>query len=287
MQPDQQPDYRPDWSVSPSVASLEGRALLSHRSVIFLGGTPGYPSPTPTPSPTSTRPTPVSSPTPEPATNPIPDSPIPTPAPIVILDEPRPASTPPAAKPPRKVQAASPAIHQLVRSGVVTKSPHFYSYYAGPKRPELNAVKASARLLVNGDFTFTGTNQGPIAEGPAVYVWGLDRNGNLPTGPFAGRPNIKFDALTIVQLDALLTPTAQVVDLVSGITTELPAGSARISGRKVTVTVSGSLLPSTGLEPVQFRFNYWPEDGGPPVSSSVASFAPEFTSAPVGMSRRG
>src|SRR5271163_4758147 len=86
-----------------------------------------------------------------------------------------------------------------------------------------------------------------IDKAPAVYVWGIDRNGNLPTGPFAGRPNIKFDALVIVQLDSSLTPTAQVVDLASGITTNLPAGSARIIDRKVTVTVSGSLLPSTGL----------------------------------------
>ena len=46
--------------------------------------------------------------------------------------------------------------------------------------------------------------------------------------------------------------------------------------------VPASLLPSTGLAPSQYRFNFWPEDGGPPVSSSVASFAPEFTNAQVG-----
>ena len=89
----------------------------------------------------------------------------------------------------------------------------------------------------------------------------------------------------IVRLDSSLTPTAQVVDLVSGATTDLPAGSAHIQGRTVTVRVPGSLLPSTGLAPSQFRFNYWPEDGGPPVSASVASFAPEFTTAQVGTAR--
>jgi hypothetical protein len=41
------------------------------------------------------------------------------------------------------------------------------------------------------------------------------------------------------------------------------------------------LLPSTGLAPSQYRFNYWPEDGGPPVSSSVASLAPESTDTQV------
>ena len=66
-------------------------------------------------------------------------------------------------------------------------------------------------------------------------------------------------------------PTAKVVDLASGVTTNLPAGSARIKGRTVSVVVPSRLLPSTGLSPSQYRFNYWPEDGGPPVSSSVAS----------------
>jgi hypothetical protein len=176
---------------------------------------------------------------------------------------------------------------QFAGSGVVEKSPSFYSFYTGPRRPELNAVKASARLLVSGNLTFTGTNRGRIGNAPAVYVWGLDRNGNLPTGPFAGRPNIRFDALVIVRLDATHTPPSQVVDLVRGITTDLPAGSARIISRKVTVTVHTSLLPSTGLAPAHYRFNYWPEDGGPPVSSSAASFATEFTMAPVGSSKRG
>ena len=31
-------------------------------------------------------------------------------------------------------------------SGVVTKVPHFYNFYTGPKLAELNAVKASAKL---------------------------------------------------------------------------------------------------------------------------------------------
>ena len=51
------------------------------------------------------------------------------------------------------------------------------------------------------------------------------------------------------------------------------------------MTVPSRLLPSTGLAMSQYRFNYWPEDGGPPISSSVASFAPEFTTAQVGSAR--
>jgi hypothetical protein len=99
------------------------------------------------------------------------------------------------------------------------------------------------------------------------------------------RPNVRFDAVVIVTLDSSLTPTARVLDLANGTMTDLPSGSVSIRGRTVTVTVPTSLLPSTGLSLSQYRFNYWPEDGGPPISSSVASFAPEFTTAQVGTTK--
>jgi hypothetical protein len=143
-------------------------------------------------------------------------------------------------------------------------------------------VRASAELAPNGSFTFTGNNAGAIKQGPAVYVWGIDRNGNLATGPFTGRPQIRFDAVVVVSLDSSLIATAKVIDLSSGATTVLPAGSVSVHGRTIAVTVAGSLLPSTGLAPSHYRFNFWPEDGGPPASSSVASFAPERTTAQVG-----
>ena len=146
-------------------------------------------------------------------------------------------------------------------------------------------MKASAELSADGStFTFSGTNQGKINKAPAVYVWGLDRNGNLPPGPFAGHPNVRFDAVVVVSLDSSLTPTATVMDLASGTTTALPAGSASISGRTVSVSVPASLLPSTGLAPSQYRFNYWPEDGmTPDTSAVVASFLPESNNAQVGV----
>jgi hypothetical protein len=169
-------------------------------------------------------------------------------------------------------------------SGVVTKAPHFYEAYTGPKWAELNAVKASAKLNKNGNFVFTGTNLGRINKAPAVYVWGIDRSGNLAPGPFTNRPNIRFDAVVIVSLDSTLTPSARVVDLATGHATALSAGAASIHGRTVSVTVASSLLPSTGLSPSHYRFNYWPEDGGPPTSTSVASFAPEFHTVQVGSS---
>jgi hypothetical protein len=173
--------------------------------------------------------------------------------------------------------------HLSKATGVVTKSPRFYQFYTGPKLAELDAQKASGVLSADGStFTFTGTNKGNITSAPALYVWGIDRSGNLGTGFFTGRPNVKFDAEVLVSLDASLTPTARVLDFASGTTTNLPAGSASIHGKTVTVTVPASLLPSTGLSPSQYRFNYWPEDGGPRGSSAVASFLPESSDAQVG-----
>ena len=49
----------------------------------------------------------------------------------------------------------------------------------------------------------------------------------------------------------------------------------------VAVNVPGGLLPSTGLDPSQYRFNYWTKDGGPG-ATHIASFAPEFNDAQVG-----
>jgi hypothetical protein len=184
--------------------------------------------------------------------------------------------------PPMPVAVISRHAQPPRASGIVTKSPRFYQAYTGPRLQELNAVRASGELSSNGSFTFTGTNRGRITESPAVYVWGIDRSGNLPAGPFKNRPNIKFDAVVVVTVDASLTPSAKLVDVANGTTTSLPAGSSSIQGKTVSVTVPEALLPSTGLAPSQYRFNYWPEDGGPPTSPSVASFAPESTTARVG-----
>ena len=58
-------------------------------------------------------------------------------------------------------------------------------------------------------------------------------------------------------------PTASVTDLTTDKTTSLPRGSVLIRGQVVAVNVPGRLLPSTGLDPSQYRFNYWPKDGDP------------------------
>ena len=245
MRSDQQHGERPRRRVLPALESLEGRTLLSQGPITFGGGPPGYPSPSPTPTP---APMPTPSPTATPIVTPAPTAaqapPPPTPGSVVTLPRSVYAPTPPPTKPPTDGHHRGPALHSTA-SGVVKKVPSFYPFYTGPQWAELNAVKASGKL-VGKNFVFTGTNQGPITQAPAVYVWGVDRNGNLPPGPFAGRPNVRFDAVIVVQLNSSLTPTAQVTDLASGATTNLPTSSVHIHGRTIKVTVPGSLLPSTG-----------------------------------------
>ena len=276
--------------VSISLELLEGRDLLSG---MLTSGYPGSPSPTGPTGPTGPIAPPIIMPPITPPTLPtIPVSTPTTPRPTPVLTPvatpillPTPMTPPPAMAPTSVRATAGQRGHRP--TGIVTKAPHFYPFYTEPKLAELNAVKASGELARNSNtFTFSGTNRGRINNGSAVYVWGIDRSGHLAPGPFTGRPNIRFDAVVVVSLSSSLQPTASVTDLVSGMTTTLPTGSARIHGKTVTVTVPSQLLPSTGLAPSQYRFNFWPSfAGGSGGSSSIASFAPELTTAQVGMSK--
>lgn len=168
--------------------------------------------------------------------------------------------------------------------GVAVKAPHFYEDYVGPRLAQLNAVATVGEVLPDGDFLFAGVNAGAIDPSvTATYVFGVDRNGALPTGPFPGRPDIRFDALVVVKVVPGQATTATVIDLTgANKPVPLPAGSIFVAGREVAVIVPASALPSTGLPPSQYRFNYWPEDGKPG-STHIASFAPEFNDARIGV----
>jgi hypothetical protein len=166
--------------------------------------------------------------------------------------------------------------------GVVVKTPRFYEDYVGPKLAELDAVAAAGVRLPNGSFTFIGVNQGVIDRSvPATYVFGIDRSGHLPTGPFPGRPDIRFDATVVIKLVPGQAPTVTLNDLANKTVTTFQAPTLAISNNVVAVNIPGYLLPSTGLSPSQFRYAYWPEDGQMG-STHIASFGPEFQDIQVG-----
>jgi hypothetical protein len=166
------------------------------------------------------------------------------------------------------------------------KRPRFYEEYVGPRLAQLDAVRATGTLLRNGGFRFVGVNQGAIApDVAATYVFGVDRSGHLPTGPFPGRPGIRFDATVAIKIVPGESPSVVVTDLANKTTATLPGADLRISGKRLSVEVPGSLLPSTGLSPSHFRYNFWPEDGlaGP---AHIAGFAPETHDIRVGVEHR-
>ena len=83
------------------------------------------------------------------------------------------SSSPPKTPAPAKAPKGGSHEHAKAQhkpTGIVTKAPHFYQFYTGPKWAELNAVRAGAELSPNGNFTFTGTNQGASKKGPAVRM---------------------------------------------------------------------------------------------------------------------
>jgi hypothetical protein len=171
-------------------------------------------------------------------------------------------------------------------NGTVTKTPRFYEDYVGPRLAQLDATQATGTLLRNGNFRFIGWNQGVINPNVrATYVFGVDRSGHLPTGTFPGRPDIRFDATVAIKIVPGQSPTVVVTDLANKTTTTVQDSALQISGRKVSVVIPGNLLPSTGLAPSHFRYDFWPEDGLPG-TTHIASFAPEFHDIRVGVTHR-
>ena len=74
-------------------------------------------------------------------------------------------------------------------------------------------------------------------------------------------------------------------DLANTTTTTVQGQNLQISGKKLSVVIPGSLLPSTGLNPSHFRYDFWPEDGLAG-STHIASFAPETHDIRVGVENR-
>jgi hypothetical protein len=174
----------------------------------------------------------------------------------------------------------------IEHNGTVTKTPTFYEDYVGPRLAQLDVVSATGTRLRNGSFHFQGVTQGVINPNVrATYVVGVDRSGNLPTGSFPGRPNIRFDATVAIKLVPGQAPTVTVSDLAKKTSTTVQDPALQISGRKIGVVIPGDLLPSTGLAPSHFRYDFWPEDGLAG-STNIASFAPEFHDVQVGVEHR-
>ena len=118
-------------------------------------------------------------------------------------------------------------------NGTVVVTPRFYEDYVGPQLAQLDAVKATGQLLPNGSFSFLGVNQGAINPNVrATYVFGVDRSGNLPTGPFPGRPDIRFDATVVIKIVPGQATTVTVNDLANKTSTTVQNPACRSRARR-------------------------------------------------------
>lgn len=170
----------------------------------------------------------------------------------------------------------------------VKKAPHFYNLYTGPRRPELNGVRASG--FVSGDnLILSGTVAGPIPvkpSGPAQearFTFLIDRGGSSKQGPFPGRPRIRFDTAVVAEvlpsgLKGYLRLNDPFTNLPNGTVQSLPSSALSIDGNVVSIAVPLSMLPSTGHAFDQWNVNFMTSNPAQRQSfRSIASFTPEFT----------
>ena len=187
------------------------------------------------------------------------------------------------------------------------KQAHFYPFYTGPKRPELDGVSATAVIsgnrVTDGILTLSGTVAGPIIQKPktaaqnAIYTFAIDRGGASKIGPFPSRGNIRYDAQVVASITQagisayVQLNNASINNPLATTTINLSSSSVKIQGNTITITVplttgSGSTLtnqiPSTGHAIDQWNVNFFtrnPSKYGSHKNGyhSIASFTPELT----------
>ena len=187
------------------------------------------------------------------------------------------------------------------------KQANFYTFYDGPRTPNLDGVSATAvfsgNRVTDGTLTLTGTVAGPIIAKPtkaaqqAIYTFAIDRGGAAKAGPFPGRSHIRFDAVVVVPLTlggitAKNPPYVQINDAsintpLATTTIDLSTSSVKIKGDTLTVAVplgtsTTNPIPSTGKAIDQWNFNFFtrfpsPYGSGKNGYHSIASFTPEQT----------
>ncbi len=170
----------------------------------------------------------------------------------------------------------------------VKKGANFYPLYNGPKRPDLNGIQATAQVS-GKNLVLTGTVDAPIVSKPtsaalgSVYSFAIDRGGASKTGPFPGRPWIRFDAIvnvtiTTKSINATVATTSKSTNQPGTTPTTLNASAVSIKGDVVKVTVPLSDLPSNGHADDQWNVNFFTRN--PSQNNdfhSIASFTPEHT----------
>jgi hypothetical protein len=180
-------------------------------------------------------------------------------------------------------------LNRTIENRRVEKPPIFYAPYAGPIRPDLAAVSATGQYARGKGLLFTGYVLGAInSSQSSFYVFGVNRGGASPPGPFPDRPMIDFDAEIIVSTSSdgfegeveLLNGKGQPVS-----TTSLTNVAVVFSKNRVYVFVPRRDLPSTsppGTAETQNDYSYAFWAGiSPSAPKGIASFFPQYADASV------
>jgi hypothetical protein len=198
-------------------------------------------------------------------------------------------------------QAATlPSAATLSMLGLVTKVPAFNDLYTGPKRSDLNVEAASVRFVPASGFILTAQMVGRINLKPATqgdqsfYVFAIDRGSPNAVAPFSNHPNVFLDATVTVSVlrGGVSIGVRDLVRPDSTTTRFLPSKDVRFAGNRVRVTVPTSMLPipDGGLPISQYQFSMYPANGinfssQTLIDSSIASYIPADSEAPIGVPR--
>ena len=162
--------------------------------------------------------------------------------------------------------------------GITDPQGDFLATFAGSSTShDLDVLAASAFYNPSTDiFTLTATLDGAVGStATGFYVWGVNRGAGTAGFASLGINGVRFDRVIILRPD--------LTGAIGGVGA-LPAGSVSISGNVITGTISGSLLPSTGFNKMDYTFNLWPRDGAFAGNAAISDFAPNnanFTATPV------
>ena len=160
----------------------------------------------------------------------------------------------------------------------------FLSTFAGSTNStDLDVISATVLYDATTDlYSLTATMSGAIgstttggSDPTGLYVWGVNRG--------AGTASFAADGITGVRFDRVIILNADGTGSIPGVG-DLPSGAITIAGNTISAVVSGSSLPSTGFNKIDYTWNLWPRDGAFPFGfTQIADFAPDnanFTTTP-------
>jgi hypothetical protein len=174
-------------------------------------------------------------------------------------------------------------------SGIAAAAPitdpagDFLQSYVDSGRPTGADLDVTAAEVIyhpgSHQFEFIGTTAGAIGTTPAangesvLYVWGVDRGQGterfLPGTPSIG-DGVAFDSVVILRPNG--TATVNLFGLGGG-ATNLPAGTALISGNTISAFLDEALLPTLGKSLSDYTWNLWPRFGAG-LNAQISDFAP-------------